>query len=109
MTDKEAVRQQELAKLQALFKECEPSKAKLAEGLVETAAFLYAESVVLRKLIDQTGSVKVHPQNSSVQKITEAAKMLDKITNTYSVVVKALNGILSKSQLEEEDDLGDFE
>lgn len=109
MTDKEAVRQLELEKLQGLFEECEPSKAKLAEGLIETAAFLYAESVMLRELVDKTGAVKIHPQDPTKQKITEAAKLLDKTTNTYAVVVKALNGILSKSQLDPEDDLGEFE
>lgn len=99
----------ELEKLTELFKDVEPSKAQLVEGLIQEAAFLRAENSSLREAIAPTGMVKVHPLHPEIQKPVEAAKQYLKNINSYAVVIKALNSVLSKGVIEEEDDMSEFE
>lgn len=98
----------ELEKLNKIFEEVEPSKTKLVEGLIEDAAFLRAENHVLRQSIAITGMVKIHPQNHDLQKPVETGKQYLKNVNAYSVVIKTLNGILSKNMLEGDDAFDEF-
>lgn len=49
-----------------------------------------------------------HEQNKSRQKPVEAAKQYLKNVNSYSVVIKTLNGILQKNILEEDDEFDNF-
>jgi regulator of replication initiation timing len=100
---------QELAKLTEIFQDIDVSKRKLVEGLIEDAAFLKAENSVLKEILIKTGMVKVHPDHPELQKSIEAAKQYLKNINSYSVVIKTLNGVLNKNLIEEEDDLSDFE
>jgi regulator of replication initiation timing len=100
---------QELSKLVEIFKDVEDSKRKLVEGLLEDAAFLKAENDILKQAISKTGMVKIHPDNPGLQKATEAAKQYLKNINSYSVVIKTLNGVLNKNIIEEDDDLNDYE
>lgn len=106
---KQAEYQKELTKLTEIFREVDPSKAKLVEGLIEDAAFLKAESYVLRQQITETGMVKIHPFHPDIQKTMETAKQYLKNVNSYSVVIKALNGVLSKGIIEEDEELSEFE
>jgi regulator of replication initiation timing len=106
---KQAEYQKELAKLQEIFKEVEPSKTKLVEGLIEDAAFLKAENYALRQFISETGMIKVHPKHPDLQKPIEAAKQYLKNVNSYAVVIKTLNGVLNKGIIENEDELSEFE
>lgn len=101
--------QKELAKLLEIFADVEPAKTKLVEGLIEDAAFLKSENYILKKSITETGMVKIHPQYPDVQKPTEAAKQYLKNINSYAVVIKTLNGVLSKNIIEDEDELDEFE
>lgn len=96
--------QKELTKLQKLFENVDPAKAELAQGLIEEAAFLYAQNSALKENIVETGMVKIHPQHKDIQKPVETAKQYLKNVNSYSVIVKTLNGILQKNAMEEEDD-----
>ncbi|WAA10321.1 hypothetical protein [Fervidibacillus albus] len=106
---KKAVFDRELEKLAEIFSTVDESKRKLVEGLIEDAAFLKAENFVLRKTLAETGMVKVHPENSSLQKPVEAAKQYLKNVNSYAVIIKTLNGILNKNMLDDDDDLSEFE
>ena len=107
--DKSSVYEAELKKLKTIFADVEPTKAQLVEGLIQDAAFLMAENAELRTIIGGTGMVKVHPQHPDIQKSTEAAKQYLKNVNSYSVVIKTLNGILTKGIMEEEEDMSEFE
>jgi regulator of replication initiation timing len=106
---KKAVYDKELTKLTEIFSDVEESKRKLVEGLIEDAAFLKAESHVLKQLISDTGMVKIHPQHSDMQKPIETAKQYLKNINSYCVVIKTLNGVLNKNIIEDEDELSEFE
>ena len=113
MSQSPATKQQicaaELAKLTALFQEVEPAKRQLVEGLIEDAAFLFTENWELRQGLQQTGMVKVHPQHPEMQKPIEAARQYLRNANSYAVVIKTLNGVLSKNLLgDEEDELEEY-
>ena len=66
--NREELYKQELAKLEELFKDVEPIKARLTEGLRQEAAFLLAENAMLKQHMRETGMVKVHPEYPEVQK-----------------------------------------
>lgn len=101
--------QKELTKLNEIFRDIDPSKKKLVEGLIEDAAFLKAENATLKESISQTGMVKIHPEHPELQKSTEAAKQYLKNVNCYAVVVKTLNSVLQMNIPEEDDGLGEYE
>ena len=105
---KQELFKQELTKILDIFKDVEPSKMRLMEGLIEEAAFIKAENSVLREQINVNGMVKIHPKFPDIQKPTEAAKQYLKNINTYSVVIKALNSILQKNLIEPDDEFDDF-
>lgn len=107
--DKQKVYEQELKKLKEIFQEVEEPKRKLVEGLIEDAAFLKAENYELKQILKETGMVKVHPEYPEMQKTTEAARQYLKNVNSYSVVIKTLNSVLSKNLIEEDEDLAEFE
>lgn len=94
----------ELSKLEEIFSEVEPGKKKLVDGLIQDAAFLYAENLRLKAVINETGMVRLHPTINGLQKPTEAAKQYLKNVNSYAVVIKALNSVLSKNIPEEDDE-----
>lgn len=107
--NKQQVYKHELEKLNAIFQDVEPSKAKLVQGLIEDAAFLLAENYKLRQVISDIGMIKVHPKHRDIQKSTEAAKQYLKNVNSYAVVIKTLNGVLNKGIIEDPDELSEFE
>lgn len=107
--EKSDVFNQELEKLRVIFADVDPSKAHLVEGLMEDAAFLKSENHVLKDTLAKTGMVKIHPNNPDLQKPVEAARQYLKNVNAYAVVIKTLNGVLSKNALDPDDDMDEFE
>jgi len=106
---KSDVYQKELEKLTEIFKDVDLPKKQLVEGLIQDAAFLYTENYELRQSLEKTGMVKIHPQHIEMQKPFESARQYLKNVNSYAVIVKTLNGILSKGIIEEDDELDEFE
>lgn len=106
---KQQVYKEELEKLTELFQDVDESNKKLVEGLIRDAAFLYAENYMLKELLNKTGMIKVHPDNTSMQKSIPAAKEYRQNLNSYSTVIKTLNGVLQKTIDSDDDDLDDFE
>lgn len=98
----------EIIKLNEIFTSVDENKRRLIEGLIQDAAFLYAENVRIKAIIEKTGMVIEHPAAQGRQKTTEAAKQYLKNVNSYSVVIKALNGVLSKNILEDDDALDEW-
>ncbi len=109
-SSREAAYRREREKLLGLFAEVTPAKRELVETLIEDAAFLSAENAALRESLQGTGMVKRHPQNPELQKPLEGARQYLKNVATLAVVIKALNGVLSRDVAEGEDDeLDEFE
>jgi hypothetical protein len=107
--DKSVVFQRELEKLSAIFTDVEESKRKLVEGCIEDAAFLYAENWELRRLIVPHGTVLVNPKNQLQQKTLPAATQYLKNINSYAVIIKALNSVLSKNVASDYDELSEYD
>lgn len=106
---KEKIYAEEVKKLQKIFEIVDENKRELVQGLIEDAAFLKAENHELREILSESGMIKVHPKYPEMQKPTEAGKQYRNNVNTYSTVIRTLNGILNKSADLEDDDLAEFE
>lgn len=107
--DKQALFQAERDKLTDLFKDVEDGKKKLVEGLINDAAFMFAENASLRSVLAITGTVRINPQSPQQQKPVEAARQYRQNVNIYNTTVRTLNSILSKNEIEEDDGMGEFE
>jgi regulator of replication initiation timing len=98
------VYEQEKEKLNKLFENVEDDKKQLVQGLIEDAAFLYAENANLRDKMSKCGGmIKFHPDDPSLQKDTKAAGQYLRNVNSYATVIKALNSVLQKNVVEDED------
>jgi regulator of replication initiation timing len=105
---KQKAYEQELEKLNGLFENTDESKRKLVQGLIQDAAFLFAENQDIKELLNKTGMIKVHPDNPEMQKPIAAAEQYRKNLNSYSIVIKTLSSMLPEDS-EEDDDLGEYE
>lgn len=105
---KSEILKREEAKLREIFSKVDPEKAELVDGLIQDAAFLNAENSELRSRMAETGMVEFHPTNPRLQRPVEAAKQYLKNVNSYSVIVKTLNGVLMKDVIEDDDEFDKF-
>lgn len=108
MTKKEAYNK-EVNKLNEIFNDVEESDRKLVEGLIQDAAFLYAENYELKQILEKTGMIKIHPDNPSLQKPLPIAKEYRQNLNSYSIVIKSLSSVLQKKIDDDDDDMGEYE
>jgi len=108
MTKKEAYNK-ELNKLNEIFNDVDESNKKLVEGLIQDAAFLYAENYIIKQSLNETGMIKFHPSNQTLQKPLPAAKEYRQNLNSYSIVIKSLSSVLQKKIDDEDDDMDEFE
>ena len=53
--------------------------------------------------------VRINPNNSTQQKPVESAKQYRQNSAAYAVIIKALNGILSKNVIDPDDGMEEFE
>jgi regulator of replication initiation timing len=106
--DKQAEFQKESEKLNALFADVDENKKKLAAGLIEDAAYLYAENKYLRHILSQTGMVRINPNNSQQQRPIEAAKQYRSNVDTYSSLIGRLSRIIDAQDTEEDDDMEEY-
>jgi hypothetical protein len=106
---KKDVYKQEFEKLTEIFKDVDESNKKLVEGLIQDAAFLYAENYAIKETLDKTGMIKYHPDNPALQKPLPAAKEYRQNLNSYAVVIRTLNGVMQKKIDNDDDDMDEFE
>eukprot|EP00825_Cyclidium_porcatum_P003642 TRINITY_DN11695_c0_g1_i2.p5 TRINITY_DN11695_c0_g1~~TRINITY_DN11695_c0_g1_i2.p5 ORF type:complete len:117 (-),score=37.89 TRINITY_DN11695_c0_g1_i2:366-716(-) len=106
--NKEDAKKAEFDKLNKIFEKIEEPKRQLVEGLIEQAAFFKGENFELEQIIKKTGTVKVHPKYPSVQKSVVAAEEYRKNSNSYVSVIRALNNVLQKNVIEEDDGFDDW-
>lgn len=107
--DKRMVFQAEYDKLQTIFSDVDEKKRQLVEGLIGDAAFLYAENKALKRILAGSGTVCINPNNPTQQRPVPAATQYLKNANSYAVIIKTLNGVLSKNEIEADDEsMDDF-
>lgn len=108
ISSKKEILKREETRLREIFQKVDPEKADLVDGLIQDAAFLKAENYELRRRMADTGMVEFHPTNPRLQRTVEAAKQYLKNVNSYSVIVKTLNGVLMKDVIEDDDEFDKF-
>jgi len=106
---KQIVYEEEFAKLIEIFADIDESKKRLVEGLIQDAAFLYAENYEIKEKLNKTGMIKYHPDNLTLQKPLPAAAQYLKNLNSYAVVIRTLNGVLLKKEVNDDEDMDEFE
>lgn len=109
MSKKNEIFQKEKEKLEKLFEGVDETKKQLIQGLIEDAAFLYAENQKIKEVLAEVDMVRVHPENWNLQKAVPAAAQYLKNVNSYANVIKTLNSIFGKTIISDDDDLEDYE
>lgn len=92
--DKSEKIQKEVEKLKEIFKDCDQSSLKLIDGLIFETAFLTVELSEMRKILNDTGMIKIHPTDFTKQKPLPIANEYRRTLNIYSLNIKVLNSIL---------------
>lgn len=92
--DKSEKIQKEVEKLKEIFKDCDQSSLKLIDGLIFETAFLTVELSEMRKILNDTGMIKIHPADFTKQKPLPIANEYRRTLNIYSLNIKVLNSIL---------------
>lgn len=99
----------EIERLKAEFPGADPNKLNVLESLIEQAAY---ERIYLRKMNTQafeTGLVKIHPDNPSIQKSLPISGEIAKHSAALTNIMDKLMKHLSVDGDDEDDGLGDYE
>lgn len=95
--------QKNLENLIEIFDVVEENQKKLIQGLLEETAYMKTELSYMRTVLGKTGMIKIHPTKPELQKQLPIANEYRRTVNAYSLNIKALNSILNKNVVEEED------
>lgn len=87
--------------LEDIFKDVDPNEKKLIDPLIEEVISLEKELEYYRSL----PQISVHPNNSSLQKKTEAAKLRKECSQSYMNAIRILCSILHKVDSNAQDEL----
>lgn len=107
--DKSAEYKTEYNRLLALFDKSDDTIEALATGLIQDAAYLYAENKVLRAMLQKIGMVRISQNNPARQRPVEAAKQYRANCDTYSSIMGRLYRMLGEQEPEDEDDMEEYE
>jgi len=101
--NKMQVYEQELQKLTEIFKDVDESKRKLVEGVIQETAYLRGELFDMKKILEETGMIRINPNNKAMQKTIPIANEYRRTVNIYALNIKVLNSILMKDTIEADD------
>ena len=87
--------------LDEIFKDIDDSEKKLIDPLLLEVIFLEGQMKELKKM----PFISVHPNNSSLQKKTEAAKLYKECSQSYMNAIRILCSLLSKVESSAQDEL----
>lgn len=96
----------EYERLAALFKDVEPAKTKLVDELLWKAAFLKVELDELQVQVKKRGAVEYSSKGNSRQ--TQCYKTFLTSLGVYQTIIKTLNSIMGKNQIDEDDEFDEF-
>lgn len=99
----------EYERIRALFTGVDEKQIELVDGTIWEAARLRVELDNLFGIIKESGLIKVHPSNPTMQKELPVSKMIVKVRANYLNYIAKLSNILGKNIDEDEDDLADYE
>ena len=84
-----------------IFSSVDGGQRELVKKLIDEVVYLEGRMDELR----QMPFIAVHPQNPQKQKTTPAAKQYKECSQSYMNAIRILVGILSKQEVNEEDEL----
>lgn len=93
-----------LAELSEIFSGVDEEQKKLISPLIDEVVFLEGELDYLKKL----PQIRVHPQDPTRQKITDAARLYKKRQESYMNAVRILLSVLYKVETSEQDRLAEL-
>lgn len=93
-----------LAELSEIFSGVDEEQKKLISPLIDEVVFLEGELDYLKKL----PQIRVHPQDPTRQKITDAARLYKKRQESYMNAVRILLSVLHKVETSEQDRLAEL-
>lgn len=103
--DKDKEIKKEISRLNKIFKDLEGNKKRVAEGLINEAAFMRMTLDELKKDINANGIVTEMPQGTySITRESPASKAYTTMIQRYSNVIKELMALLPKELPKQEDD-----
>lgn len=93
-----------LAELSEIFSGVDEEQKKLISPLIDEVVFLEGELDYLKTL----PQIRVHPQDPTRQKITDAARLYKKRQESYMNAVRILLSVLYKVETSEQDRLAEL-
>lgn len=100
---------QEYERIRELFSGVDEKQLELADGAIWECARLRIELNDLHKIIEESGLIKVHPKNPTMQKELPVSKLVVKARANYLNYIAKLSNILGKEIEEDDDELSDYE
>lgn len=101
--------EKEYERIKKLFENSDEKQLSLIDGAIIEAARLRIELNDLNKIIKDSGLIKVHPKNSSLQKALPVSKMITQVRANYLNYIAKLANILGKNIDDDEDGLNEYE
>jgi len=98
--------EKEYQRIKELFSGIDEKQLNLIDGAIRECARLKKELDDLHKIIEETGLVKVNPNNSSMQKELPVSKLIVKVRANYFA---KLSNVLGRNIEDDEDELSDYE
>lgn len=103
--NKETEVKKEIARLNNILKDLDETKRKLAEGLIQEAAFMRATLNELKEEVNSNGVLDEMCQGSyTIMRESPALKSYNSLIQRYTTVCKELNSLLPKDAPKVEDD-----
>lgn len=100
---------QEYERIHSLFAGADEAQVELLDGAMREAARLRIELNNLNRIVQQTGLIRVNPDNPLQQKELPVSKMIVKIRANYLNYMMKLANVLGKRIDEEDLGLDDYE
>lgn len=100
---------QEYERIKQLFSGIDEKQMQLVDGAIWECARLRVELNKLNEIAKETGLIKIHPTNPTMQKKLPVAEMLTKVRANYLNYLAKLSNILGKNIEDDENDLEEFE
>ncbi|MCI1244844.1 MAG: hypothetical protein LKG11_02750 [Bacilli bacterium] len=97
---------QEYERLHSLFKEVDENKAKLIDELLWKAAFLKVELDNLEATVKKGGALQ--KSNKGNIRLNPTYKTFLNTLTVYQGIIKTLNSVLGKNELDENDEFDEF-
>lgn len=101
--------EKEYQRIKELFSGIDEKQLNLIDGAIWECARVKKELDDLHKIIEETGLVKVNPNNSSMQKELPVSKLIVKVRANYLNYIAKLSNVLGRNIEDDEDELSDYE